>query len=47
MRPSPWAILLGRHAYGMDPESETAWCRVFLIAGAFGGFLLGVTICGR
>jgi hypothetical protein len=35
--PTPWSILLGSHGYGMTPEMETAWARVFLLAGLMGG----------
>jgi hypothetical protein len=41
-RPTLFEIILGRHAYSMEPEEETAWCRAFLVMG----FVAGILFCG-
>lgn len=40
----PWDLLIGgsRHPYGVSPENETAWCRLFLLYG----MILGAIITG-
>lgn len=45
--PNLFTILLGIHGYGMSPEAETAWCRVYLMLGLMGGFLIGGAVFGN
>lgn len=33
-------VLRGKHAYGMTPEKETAWCRVCMLLGFVAGLML-------
>jgi hypothetical protein len=40
--PSVFQILRGTHPYSMEPDTETAWCRLCLVIG----LLLGVVIGG-
>jgi hypothetical protein len=42
--PTIFELLLGRHAYGMTPERETAWVRLVLLIGIVIGFLFGVSL---
>lgn len=44
MRPTIFAILLGRHGYSIDPEDETGWCRVCLLVGGIAGFIIGASL---
>lgn len=44
--PSIFDLLLGRHAYGMGPETETAWCRVFLLWGFINGMFFSGLLQG-
>jgi hypothetical protein len=39
MEPTIFSILLGRHAYSVSPEDETAWCRLCLLVGFLFGLL--------
>lgn len=44
--PNLFSILFGRHAYGMEPEQETAWSWVYLLLGLAVGFVVGVSVMG-
>jgi hypothetical protein len=35
-----WLILCGKHPYGLSPEEEGAWCRLFFAFGVIVGVSL-------
>ena len=45
--PYPWEILLGRHGYGMTPEMETGWSRVFVLYSLLFGALCGFSCADK